>query len=194
MIEDVLAFWLGPPGSPPNLKRWFTRDDALDAEIRTRFGTTIDAAARGELEEWKTTPRGRLALVIVCDQLSRTAFRGTPRAFALDALAREVADRALAEGDLEAHERAPASFLAMPFVHAEDRARQARGIEIFERLADGGADEATARYLAAGVSAAKQHAALVERFGRFPHRNAILGRASTAEEEEYLARPDAFRA
>ncbi len=193
MIDDVLAFWFGVPGSPPDLKKWFSKDDAFDAEVRRRFGATIEAAAGGGLEDWKTTPRGRLAFVIVCDQFSRNVFRGTPRAFAQDALALETTDLALKNGDLEVHDPVSASFVVMPFVHAENRARQERAIALFQMLATGATGEA-AKYLAAGVHAARQHAAVIERFGRFPHRNAVLGRASTPEEEAYLAQPDAFRA
>jgi len=171
--DDVLSFWLGPAGTPPlaNAKKWFTRDDAFDAEIRARFGEAIHAATRGQLDSWRTTARGRLAFVILCDQLSRNAFRGTARMFAQDAL-----------GLIEKQ------FLLMPLMHAEDRARQKRSVELFEKilaespphLADNSKNS---------LKYARMHADIVERFGRFPHRNENLGRSSTPEEEEFLKGP-----
>src|SRR5947209_1799204 len=132
--EDVLSFWLGPAGTPQlaNAKKWFTRDDALDAEIRARFGDAIHAASRGQLETWRESARGRLAFVVLCDQLSRNSFRGTPRAFAQDALALETTERALDAGDWKELSTIERQFLIMPLMHSEDRSRQKRCVELFE--------------------------------------------------------------
>jgi uncharacterized protein (DUF924 family) len=189
--EDVLHFWLGAPGDPPlrNSERWFAKDPAFDAECAERFGPTIEAAARGQLAEWRRTPRGRLALVIVLDQLPRNVFRDTPRAFAQDALARDVVLEAMTAGDERVLSPIERSFLYMPLMHAEDVGLQHRCVAAFGRLAA----EAPAdlkKYLENCLDFARRHEEIVERFGRFPHRNRILGRASTGEEERFLQQPN----
>lgn len=188
--EDVLSFWFGPPGTPPlaHAKKWFSRDDAFDAEIRARFGDAIHAASRGQLESWRASPRGRLAFVILCDQLSRNAFRGTARAFAQDALAVETTERALEAGDFDDLSSVERQFLLMPLMHAEDRARQRRCVELFEHIA-AEAEPDMKDNAENALKFARLHAGIVERFGRFPHRNAILGRATTPEEAEALKDP-----
>ena len=186
--EDVLAFWLGVPASLANSEKWYTKDPAFDAQIRDRFGTTIEAAARGELDGWRSTPRGRLAFVILLDQFSRNVFRGTPRSFAQDAMALATAEQALQAEDDASLSTVERNFLLMPLMHAEDMARQKRAIAEFERLL-ASAPPDLAAFAANGVKYAKLHAAVIERFGRFPHRNALLGRASTAEESEFLKQP-----
>lgn len=185
--EDVLRFWFGEPGDPPLAKAssWFQRSDAFDAQIRERFGATLERAARGELDTWRTTPRGRLALVVLLDQFSRNVFRGTPGAFAQDALALAVAEQALAAGDAAVLSPTELQFLLMPLMHAEDPSAQHRCVEGFEAQRD--AAPAALRDAAEGaLRYARMHADIIVRFGRFPHRNAILGRPSTAEEEEFL--------
>ena len=188
--EEVVTFWLGAPGAPPlaNAKKWFAKGDAFDAEVRTRFGAAIAAAKRGALAEWRATPRGRLALVILCDQLSRNAFRGTPGAFAQDALALEVAEEAIAAGDDVAFSPIEQRFLRMPLMHAEDRQRQARSLAEFEGLARSAPPELQASALDV-ARYAKMHADIIEQFGRFPSRNAPLGRESTPAEIEHLKKP-----
>lgn len=187
---DVLRFWFGPDGTPPlaNASKWYAKDDAFDREIEARFGATLDLASRGALDAWKATPRGRLALVIVLDQFSRNVFRGTPRAFAADARACELVREGLAAGDEAALTIVERWFLYMPLMHAEDVALQRECVAAFERLhAD--APEDLAKSVANSLDYAKRHAEIVERFGRFPHRNDILGRASTPEEVEFLKQP-----
>ncbi|MBX3260308.1 MAG: DUF924 domain-containing protein [Labilithrix sp.] len=187
---DVLRFWFGPEGSPPlaNATKWYMKDDAFDREIEARFGAALELAARGALDGWKTTPRGRLALVIVLDQFSRNVFRGTPRAFAEDARACALAREAIAAGDEAALTTVERSFLYMPLMHAEDVALQRDCVAAFERLlADAPSD--LAKSVANNLDFAKRHAEIVERFARFPHRNAILGRSSTPEELEFLKQP-----
>jgi uncharacterized protein (DUF924 family) len=188
--EDVLSFWFGPPGAPPlaNAERWFARDDAFDAEIAARFGALHERAAAGGLESWRETPTGALALVIVLDQFSRNLHRGSPRAFALDSAARDVAkemrarrmDRALAP-----MERA---FLYMPYMHAENLALQEEAVALFGELA-GEAPPELAESLRGSLDFARRHRDVIARFGRFPHRNAALRRADTPAEEEFLKEP-----
>jgi uncharacterized protein (DUF924 family) len=169
-FDDVLAFWreAGP-------KKWFTKDDAFDAGIRSRFLPTYDAAVSGELSDWEATPEGALALTIVLDQFSRNMFRHDARAFAADEAARGVADRALARGF---DQRVPADqrlFLYLPFEHSETLADQERCCALVRAL--GNADLS---------HWAELHAGIIRRFGRFPHRNAVLGRATTPAEQAFL--------
>ena len=183
--REVLDFWFAPEaGTLPADGRpeWFRKDDAFDHAIRTRFGALVAEALAGGLGDWCATPRGALARVLVLDQFTRNAFRGTPQAFAGDARALATAQDAIARGlyaALAAHER---RFLYMPFEHSESLADQERSVALFEALArDTGLDDP--------LDWAVRHAEVIRRFGRFPHRNAILGRASTPEELEYLAQP-----
>jgi uncharacterized protein (DUF924 family) len=167
---DVLAFWraAGP-------KKWFAKDDAFDADIRARFMPTYEAAARGDLSEWESTPDGALALTIVLDQFPRNLFRRDAQAFATDAAARAVADRALARGfdsQVPTEER---MFFYLPFEHSESMIDQDRCCALFREL--GNADL---------LRWAELHADIIRRFGRFPHRNAVLGRATTPDEQAYL--------
>lgn len=188
--EDVLRFWFGPPGSPPlmNAEHWFKKDDAFDREIQERFAGGLEMATSGRLAAWRETPRSRLALVILLDQLSRNMFRGTPRAFAQDALAVEVAEQALAAGDDAVLAPMETGFLLMPLMHAEDLERQRRCVAGFKALAESAPPELRDA-LEKSVDYAEQHLVIIERFGRFPHRNGILGRATTPEEAEFLKQP-----
>jgi uncharacterized protein (DUF924 family) len=168
--DDVLAFWRAA-----GEKKWFAKDEAFDAEIKARFLPTYEAAAAGKLSDWETTPEGALALVIVLDQFPRNMFRGDARAFAADAAARAVADRALPRGfdsGVPADER---MFFYLPFEHSETMADQERCCGLFEAL--GNADL---------LRWAELHADIIRRFGRFPHRNAVLGRTTTPAEKAYL--------
>lgn len=192
---DILAFWFGATEAdrPDAVARWFRKDDAFDAEIRTRFGGVIEAASRGELDAWATSDaRSTLALVVVLDQFSRNVFRETPRSFAQDARALAVAldalDRGI-DGDLGILER---SVLLMPLMHAEDRAVQARSISEFAKLAEDARASGSAlerRTAEASHDYAIRHRVIVDRFGRYPHRNSILRRDSTGEEREFLSQP-----
>ena len=188
--EDVIAFWLGPPGGSPlaNAPRWYKKDDAFDREVEERFGETLELAARGALDGWKTTPRGRFALVVLLDQFSRNVYRGTPRSFAQDARACEYALEAIDAGDEQELGIVERGFLYMPLEHAENLELQKRCVGAFERLlADAPAE--FQKFAANQLDYARRHAAIIERFGRFPHRNAILGRTSTPEEIAFLKEP-----
>lgn len=188
--EDVLYFWIGNPGDPPlrNAEQWWKKDAAFDDECRKRFAALIEAGARGELGDWKQTPHGRLALVILFDQLSRNVFRNTPRSFAQDPLARDVALESMAKGDENVFSLIERAFLYMPLMHAEDVGLQHQCVASFNRIAGRGEGDVK-KYLDNCLGFAKKHEEIVERFGRFPHRNAILGRTSTKEEETFLLEP-----
>jgi uncharacterized protein (DUF924 family) len=182
--DEVLAYWLGDPQAPQ--KKWFERSDAVDAEIRARFGDTLEAASRGELDAWSSSPRGRLAVVIVCDQFTRNVFRATPRAFAEDPRALHLALQGIATGEDHALTPIERQFLYMPLMHAEDRIHQETSVGLFDRLSQ---DPLAPGPVADGITWARKHRDVVARFGRFPHRNAIMGRASTEEEIEFLKKP-----
>jgi uncharacterized protein (DUF924 family) len=188
--EKVLTFWLGAPGSHPLAvaPQWFKRDDVLDTSIRTTFDSTLEAAVRGELDNWHSTSRGRLAKIILFDQFSRNMYRNTPRAFAQDALALGLTLEAFDNGHYVELQPVERGFVLMPLMHAENKAHQERCVLEFKKLAD----EAPADlrdYFTNCANYAVKHAVIVERFGRFPHRNAILGRESTLEEIEFLKEP-----
>jgi len=168
-----VSFWreAGP-------KRWFARDAAFDEAIRERFEATVLAAAAGRLDGWRETAEGALALILLLDQFPRNLWRGSPRAFAADPMARRIARDALARG----HDRATPTdlrlFFYLPLSHAEDPADQDRAVGLGEALErEGGPSAASAR----------KHRDIIGRFGRFPHRNAVLGRASTEAEDAFLA-------
>ena len=168
--ETVLAFWraAGPD-------KWFNKDTAFDDEIRARFLATYEAAAAGRLADWESTPEGALALTIVLDQFPRNMFRGSARAFAADPIARAVADRALARGFDKPMALRDRQFFYLPFEHSEALADQERCCALF--LATG--DVELAKW-------AELHADIIRRFGRFPHRNPVLGRTMTPEEQAFL--------
>jgi len=181
LAREILDFWFG---APPLVERavWFRKDPAFDATIRARFGQAIAAACAGALGEWCHDPHGALARVVVLDQFTRNVHRGTPAAFSGDERALATSEEAIARGfdaGLAAYER---WFLYMPFVHSEERAMQDRATALFTALAaETGLDSPLAW--------TKRHADVIRRFGRFPHRNAILGRVSTPEEIAFLATP-----
>jgi uncharacterized protein (DUF924 family) len=179
MIDEVLAFWFG--AGP---QKWFAKDPGFDAEIRTRFGVLHAEAAAGAHAEWLATPRGALALIIVLDQFSRNLFREGARAFAQDGPALAISRELVSSGRLRELPPDQRGFALMPLMHAEDLEAQRACIAGFEALAAEGVPGA-----GQGVDYAKMHAAIVERFGRFPHRNAALGRESTPEELAFLAQP-----
>lgn len=183
---EVLAFWFGSaPGAGETAAarpQWFAKDDAFDDEIRARFGATVEAALAGRLEHWTDTPEGALAYLLVLDQFTRNAYRGTPAAFAGDARALAAARRVLAQHWDEGMTPVWRWFCYLPFEHSEDLDDQRESVRLFATLRDdpvaGGAYEWAVR-----------HCEVIERFGRFPHRNEILGRKSTAEEIAFLRQP-----
>jgi len=168
--EDVLAFWLAA-----GHERWFEPDAAFDAAIRERFGATYDDAVAGLLGAWENSPQGALALVIVLDQFPRNMFRGNAKSFTADPLARAVAERAVARGFDQQVAMPQRSFFYLPFEHSEKLADQERSVALMR--ATGDADL---------LKWAELHADIIRRFGRFPHRNAVLGRSTTPEEQAFL--------
>ena len=194
-IATVLEFWLGAPvptdaSALTRQPLWFTKSDALDQEIRSRFGDWVRDARAGRLDGWAETAHGRLALVVLLDQFSRNAWRGQPESFAGDAQALALALAAQDNGHWEAVAPLARFFLALPLEHAEDPALQARSVALFQQLVAQATPE-TQPVLAGALDYAQQHQDVVARFGRFPHRNAVLGRASTEQEKTYLAQPGA---
>jgi uncharacterized protein (DUF924 family) len=181
--ERVLDFWFGEldaagQADAEHAARWWRKDPELDSELRTRFETDHAAIEAGHREHWRDDPRGLVAYVIVLDQLSRNMYRGTPRMFASDRRALEAARQGIDRGLERALPTTLRAFLYMPFMHSERLADQDRAVVLFGSL--GSAEQ---------LDFAIQHRDIVARFGRFPHRNAILGRESTPEEIAFLAEP-----
>lgn len=167
---DILAFW-----REAGRERWYKPNDAFDAEIRRRFLLLWHEAAAGGLTSWEDSDDGVLALVIVLDQFPRNMFRGTPEAFASDAPAREVARRAIARGTDRRIDPLLLEFLYLPFMHSEHLPDQLRCVALFENTDN-----------AENLKYAREHADIIQRFGRFPHRNRLLGRDTTADEQAFL--------
>ena len=186
--QEVLDFWFLPPtaegyGKPRAV--WFRKDSRFDAAIAERFGTAIDQALAGGLREWdREGAQGTLARILVLDQFTRNAFRGTAESFAGDALALAAAAELEASGADRALTPTQRWFAYMPFEHAEDARMQEKSVTLFAELAhDNNGD------FAGALDFAHKHRGVIARFGRFPHRNAILGRASTPEELAFLSQP-----
>lgn len=169
--SEVVAFWRDAGAA-----RWFARDDAFDAEFRRRFEAEHFVAARGEYEAWMESAEGALALLILLDQFPRNCFRGSAHSYATDGLARHYAHRAVEAGFDREIDSGLRLFFYLPFEHSEALADQDRSMELFGGIGD-----------AELMKYAQLHRDLIERFGRFPHRNAALGRESTQEEIDYLA-------
>lgn len=177
----IHEFWFGAPGSPEHggkREAWFKADDAFDAEIRAQFLDDFEAAARGDLDAMADQANGALALIILLDQFPRNMFRGTARAFTADPKALSIAEATVARGLDQALTDIERTFVYLPFEHSERLADQDRSIALYEALGD-----------AESLDYAVQHRVIIERFGRFPHRNAVLGRESTPEEEAFLLQP-----
>ncbi|MEW5833839.1 MAG: DUF924 family protein [Pseudomonadota bacterium] len=174
MVERILTFWFVEAGETA----WWAGDPGFDEQVRSRFGHVLTEAARGELWAWRARPRGRLAEILVLDQFSRNIHRGTPAAFAQDPMALVLAQEAVAADALDALSPDERCFLLMPFMHSESPAIHVEAERLFREHAPPGNHAFELR-----------HKAIIDRFGRYPHRNAILGRASTPEEVAFLAEP-----
>jgi uncharacterized protein (DUF924 family) len=182
---DVLDFWFGDAsGIDP---RWFRRSDAFDREIAARFGAAVQAALAGGLERWAETTDGALALILLLDQFTRNMHRGTPLAFAGDAQALALSRRLVATGEHLQLSPLRRWFAYMPLEHAEDLALQAQCVRLFEALAAEPGPHREA--LAGALDYARRHHDVIARFGRFPHRNATLGRVSSVAEAAFLRQP-----
>jgi uncharacterized protein (DUF924 family) len=186
----VLDFWFGPEGDPDRERQreiWFKSTAAFDDAVREALANDYECAAAGELTSWEDTAQGALALVLLLDQVPRNIFRDTPRAYATDAMARAVADRALACGFDRALPPVWRRFLYMPFHHSENLADQHRSMALFDTVARSSDRAGSLRRYG------RTYVEVIERFGRFPHRNAILGRASTPEEVAFLEEAERLR-
>lgn len=178
----VLAFWF----DPAHHDAWYTSHPAFDALIRERFAQQVELAAAGKRMDWAATPEGWLALLIALDQFPRNLYRRDPRAWMRDLRAQQLAVSGIEEGfdrQLPAIQRV---FAYMPLEHAEDIGLQRRAVTLFETLCNDVAPDERGRY-DGFLDYARRHEAVIARFGRFPHRNAVLGRVSTPEEKVYLA-------
>ena len=195
--DSVLTFWFGGvldataddvAIAARQSALWWKKEPAVDAAIRTRFAAWTARAASGVLDHWAHTPHGRLALIVLCDQFPRNMYRDTPQAFAFDALARRWCAQGLLRGDDQALRPIERVFFCLPLEHAEDLADQQQMVALLQALARQ-VPPAYAETFAGFVQYAERHRAVVARFGRFPHRNAILGRPSTPEETAFLTQP-----
>jgi uncharacterized protein (DUF924 family) len=184
--QEVLDFWF----APAHVGRWFVSDAGFDAQLRERFGDTAQAAADGVLDDWSDTPSGWLALLIALDQFPRNLHRGDARAWAQDVKAQRVALSGIARACDQSLPPLQRVFAYMPLEHAEDSALQERSVALFERLCAEAPPEQRAQF-GDFVDYARRHRDVIKRFGRFPHRNAALGRTSTPQESSYQAQPGA---
>lgn len=187
--QDVLAFWFGEIGADGDVVEdrawlWWQKDPDVDAEIKRKFEAAVQAAAAGELSEWQTTPEGQLALIILLDQMTRNMYRDTPQMFAHDAQALALAKAGIAQGSDQQLPLIQRVFFYMPLEHAEEEEAQRLSIEKFAALAEEKAD------FELYLDFAHKHKVIIDRFGRYPHRNKILGRETTAEEAAFLTQPD----
>jgi len=191
--ESIWLYWFGAGPDEAEIIReksalWWKKNPQADAEIRRRFEPVLEAESRAEFESWDRHPRGRLARILLCDQFPRNMYRGTRRAFAYDEHARELARSALDRKTDQALRLIERVFMYLPFEHSEDAADQATGVRLFMTLheqAPEGVKDTFREYL----DYALRHREIIDRFGRFPHRNAVLGRDSTPEEREFLQGP-----
>ncbi|ELO1779295.1 DUF924 domain-containing protein [Vibrio fluvialis] len=175
MYQSVLTFWFNE--LTPEM--WWKKDVSLDDQIRDRFTSLHEQAVKGELFHWRQCPQGALAEVIVLDQFSRNIFRDTPKAFAQDPQALTLAQFAIEKGFHKQLTKSEQVFLYLPFMHSESRLIHAAAMDLYSELGE-----------QVNLDFEMQHKAIIERFGRYPHRNAILGRQSTAEELEFLKLPN----
>ncbi len=188
--QKILRFWFGDDPNHPlkNSSLWWKKDLGLDEEIRQKFESDLRRAASGELEDWKKSPQECLAYIILLDQFSRNIYRNTPQSFAQDKLALTASLVGQEQGLDQQLTPVERWFFYMPMMHSEDREIQNASLKKYRELADHAAPELKKTFEGAYDFAAR-HAEIVERFGRFPHRNVILGRDSSAEEKEFLKQP-----
>ena len=185
-IDEILTFWFGGGSGSAFAARqaqWFGGDREFDNEVRRTLAADYEQAAAGQRDHWQDTPRGCLALVLLLDQVPRQIFRGEPRAYATDAPALDIAEHAFAVGFDRQLPPAQRLFLGLPFMHSERLDHQQRALAVARQC------HAENPEMADAVSSALQHLAIIERFGRFPHRNALLGRPTTPQEAAFLQEP-----
>jgi uncharacterized protein (DUF924 family) len=188
LIEEVLTYWFGDLKSPDEYPQeqsrlWFSGGESVDQEIRKRFGFLVDQAMDHKLDDWKKTPRGRLALIILIDQFSRNIYRGTAKAFSGDLLALDLVFEGLAVKEDEKLFPIERVFFYLPLEHSEDVKIQELSVHLFHKLS------LSSPAFTSFLDYALRHYEIIEKFGRFPHRNSLLGRESTLEEIEFLKSP-----
>ena len=190
-INEILAFWfkeqeLSAPQIDRRMDKWFGEDPVFDHEIEKEFSGDVERACKGKLDHWAADPHGRLALILLIDQFRRNIYRSTAKAFSMDKLALKLC----VEGAMEKKDKGLTPiqkvFFYMPLQHAESRKVQAKSVELFNRLAESVSPTYQETFLTV-AQFAELHKDIIDQFGRFPHRNKLLGRANTPEEEEYLA-------
>ncbi len=189
----VVEYWFGavelpPDTTPTTTKLWFGGGPAVDAEIRDRFGALIESAGGGKLDAWAESPIGALALLVLLDQFPRNVYRGTPKSFGFDEKARAIAKAAIARGHDMALPPVMRTFFYLPLEHSEDLGDQHSAVEKFRAAAEACSGDVR-KFMDMGVDYALRHQRIIERFQRFPHRNATLGRESTPEEIAFLKEP-----
>lgn len=187
-VESILTFWFGDPDNPDSeygrqRKIWFRKDPKFDQIIRDRFSSTYQDAAQGQLQHWQAEPHSCLALILLLDQFPRNMFRGTAQAFATDEQALATAQFAIAQGYDQPLHPVERIFVYIPLEHSESLEHQTEVVQLFQRLA------ATEPKLQSTLDYTIRHRDIITRFGRFPHRNAILGRETTLEEAKFLQQP-----
>ncbi|EKP0294104.1 DUF924 domain-containing protein [Aeromonas veronii] len=192
--QPLIDFWFGDEAydvlrATRQAPLWWGKSSKTDALLASRFGELAEAAAKGSLAHWADLPSGRLALILLLDQLPRNIHRGTPAAFAQDPLARDLCLKGLSIGADKSLSPLERVFFYLPLEHAESREQQARSVALFEALAAEQADTPAQATFAGFADFARRHQVIIERFGRFPHRNDILGRTSTPEEAAFLQQP-----
>jgi uncharacterized protein (DUF924 family) len=190
-IDEILSFWfkqqeLSAPQIDRRMDTWFGEDEVFDHEIRKEFADDVDKACKGQLDHWADDPRGRLALIIMIDQFRRNMYRNTAEAFSMDRLALKLC----VEGAMEKKDKGLAPiqkvFFYMPLQHSESAKVQAKSVELFTRLAESVSPTYQETFLTI-AQFAELHKDIIDQFGRFPHRNRLLGRENTPEEDQYLA-------
>ncbi len=191
--DEIIKFWFGPGDDPYHVdgqvsSRWFAGGKEFDEEIRQRFGADLHRAICGEYDGWAEDPRGRLALVLLLDQFSRNLFRGSPRSWSQDLVAQHLVLEAMDDGVDEELRPIERTFFYLPLEHAEDLQLQQMSVRAFSQLADEVPDSAGNFQVA--LDYAQRHLEIIERFGRFPHRNDVIGRPTTDEEAEFLKQPN----
>lgn len=187
--QEILIYWFGPLHSAEAFndrpKLWWQGGQDVDQDIRNRFGKLVNAATKEELNDWKTTPRGRLALIILVDQFTRNIYRGTPQAFAYDNIAQKLTLEGLAKGDDKTLYPIERAFFYLPLEHAENLDLQKLSVEKFHSIVSD-ANPSQTQYFKSYEDDAQSHYELIKKYGRFPYRNEILNRKSTPDEIEFL--------
>jgi len=189
---QILSYWFGEMKDagtlPTQSSIWFSAEPDTDDTIRRQFGKLWDEAAKGGLKEWEKDPASRIALIVLLDQFSRNMFRGTAKAFSMDPRALEISLKAISKGEHLKYKTVERVFLYLPLEHAENLAAQLLAVQLFKELNES-APAGLKTYTLDNLKYADRHREIIERFGRFPHRNSILGRKSTPEELQFLKEP-----